>query len=57
MTNYDKRICLATLIIVSCFLYMYFTKDQSDFAKTVVLVVITFYFGSSDKKGKGDFDK
>lgn len=53
MTDYDKRIIFAALATIACFLYMMFSEDKSDFAKSIIFVIITFYFGSSDKKGKG----
>lgn len=53
MTDYDKRIVLAALVIISCFLFMQFSSDKSEFAQTIILLIIGFYFGSSDKKGKG----
>jgi len=57
MTNYDKRLLFAVLIIVCCFLYMALTEGNQEFCKSVIFVVVTFFFGSSDKKGKDDFGK
>jgi len=62
MTNYDKRFILAVLIIMGCFIYVFFGKPYNDMILGVLLTtgfgtIVSFFFGSSDKKGKGDFDK
>jgi hypothetical protein len=62
MTNYDKRFILAVLIIIGCFAYIFSREAYNDMVLGVLLTtgfgtIISFFFGSSDKKGKGDFDK
>lgn len=62
MTMYTKRFILALLVIIGCFAYVFIvtlipTAQADDFISGVLLtggftVLIGFYFGSSDKKGK-----
>jgi len=54
MTNYDKRLILGAFILLACFVYMFLTKDASEFCKSVIIYIVGFFFGSSDKKGKED---
>jgi len=66
MTNYDKRFTLAIMVLIICFGYIYITAFRTqDGANDTVLgfifgtitVIVNFFFGSSDKKGKGDLEK
>jgi hypothetical protein len=64
---YTKRFILALLIIVGCFSYVFIVTlipeaKTNDFISGVLMtggftVLISFYFGSSDNKGKNNSEK
>lgn len=72
MNNYDKRLLFATLIVILTFGFLYgvvffveITPEKKDIITFIVgfllgtglASIITFFFGSSDKKGKDEIPK
>ena len=62
MSNYDKRFSMAVLIIIGVFAYIFFGKPYNDMVLGALLTtgfatIVSFFFGSSDKKGKGTEEK
>ena len=63
MTKYDKRFILSIMILLICFGYIYITAFRSSdgandtvlgFVFGTVTVIVNFFFGSSDRKGKDE---
>lgn len=57
MSLYNKRFSLAVLIVAGVFAYIFFGKPYNDMVLGALLTtgfatIVSFFFGSSDKKGK-----
>ena len=67
MTMYQKRFVLALIIVLFCFIYITAITfipgaKTSDFILGALLTtgfstIVSFFFGSSDNKGKNDIEK